>query len=124
MIVKVCGRSIPENRHAYKRIYCESRGEAHAHAVDQGAHLVAINDTAEQEWLLEVFGQENYWIGLTDALKTENPHWDNGEPVTYTNWSQPEKTAGDEGSGQDGEANPNYTVLIGIDREMARGASG
>ena len=104
----------PENRHAYKRIYCESRGEAHAQAVAQGAHLVAINDTAEQEWLLEVFGQENYWIGLTDALKTENPHWDNGEPVTYTNWSQPEKTAGDGGSGQDGEANPNYTVLIGL----------
>ena len=104
----------PENRHAYKRIYCESHGEAHAQAVAQGAHLVAINDTAEQEWLLEVFGQENYWIGLTDALKTENPHWDNGEPVTYTNWSQPEKTAGDGGSGQDGEANPNYTVLIGL----------
>ena len=104
----------PENRHAYKRIYCESRGEAHAHAVAQGAHLVAINDKAEQEWLLEVFGQENFWIGLTDASKEENPHWDNGEPVTYTNWSQPEKTAGDEGSGQDGEANPNYTVLIGL----------
>ena len=104
----------PENRHAYKRIYCESRGEAHAHAVAQGAHLVAINDAAEQEWLLEVFGQENFWIGLTDASKEENPHWDNGEPVTYTNWSQPEKTAGDEGSGQDGEANQNYTVLIGL----------
>ena len=104
----------PENRHAYKRIYCESRGEAHAHAVAQGAHLVAINDAAEQEWLLEVFGQENFWIGLTDASKEENPHWDNGELVTYTNWSQPEKTAGDEGSGQDGEANQNYTVLIGL----------
>ena len=104
----------PENRHAYKRIYCESRGEAHAHAVAHGAHLVAINDKAEQEWLLEVFGQENFWIGLTDASKEENPHWDNGEPVTYTNWSQPEKTAGDEGSGQDGEANQNYTVLIGL----------
>ena len=104
----------PENRHAYKRIYCESRGEAHAQAVAQGARLVAINDEAEQHWLLEVFGQENYWIGLTDASKEENPHWDNGEPVTYTNWRQPEKTAGDEGAGQDGEANPNYAVLIGL----------
>ncbi len=104
----------PENRHAYKRIYCESREEAHTRAVEQGAHLVAINDAAEQEWLLEVFRRENYWIGLTDALKTENPHWGNGEPVTYTNWSQPEKTAGGEGSGQDGEANQGYAVLIGL----------
>lgn len=104
----------PENRHAYKRIYCESREEAHTRAVDQGAHLVAINDAAEQEWLLEVFGRENYWIGLTDASKIESPHWDKGEPVTYTNWSQPEKTAGGEEVGQDDEANQNYTVLIGL----------
>ena len=104
----------PENRHAYKRIYCESRGEAHTRAVDQGAHLVAINDAAEQKWLLEVFGRENYWIGLTDVSKAENPHWDNGEPVTYTNWSSPEKTAGGEGAGQEGEANQNYAVLIGL----------
>ena len=104
----------PENRHAYKRMYCESREEAHTRAVEQGAHLVTINDAAEQEWLLEAFGRENYWIGLTDASKAENPHWDNGEPVTYTNWSSPEKTAGDEEAGQDGEAKQNYTVLIGL----------
>ena len=104
----------PENRHAYKRIYCESREEAHTRAVEQKAHLVAINDAAEQEWLLEVFGRENYWIGLTDASKVESPHWDNGEPVTYTNWSQPEKTIGDDGTGQEGEGNQNYTVLIGL----------
>ena len=104
----------PENRHAYKRIYCESREEAHTRAVEQGAHLVAINDAAEQEWLLEVFGRENYWIGLTDASKVESPHWDNGEPVTYTNWSQPEKTAGGEEVGQDDDANQDYTVLIGL----------
>ena len=104
----------PENRHAYKRIYCETREEARTRAVEQEAHLVAINDAAEQEWILEVFGRENYWIGLTDASKVENPHWDNGEPVTYTTWSQPEKTDDGEGAGQEGEANPNYTVLIGL----------
>jgi len=104
----------PENRHAYKRIYCESREEAHTRAVEQEAHLVAINDAAEQEWLLEVFGRENYWIGLTDASKVESPHWDNGEPVTYTSWSSSEKTAGSEEAGQDDEADQNYTVLIGL----------
>ena len=104
----------PENRHAYKRMYCESREEAHTRAVEQGAHLVAINDAAEQEWLLEVFGRENYWIGLTDASKAENPHWDNGEPVTYTNWSSSEQTPSSEETGQAGDANQNYTVLIGL----------
>lgn len=100
----------PENRHAYKRIYCETREDAHTQAAAQGAHLVAINDAAEQEWLLEVFGQENFWIGLTDASKEDNPHWDNGEPITYTNWVFPEKAA----EGQSDEANQNYTVLIGL----------
>lgn len=104
----------PENRHAYKRMYCESREEARTHAVEQGAHLVAINDAVEQEWLLEVFGRENYWIGLTDASKAENPHWDNSEPVTYTNWSSSEKTAGGEGVGQADDASPGYAVLIGL----------
>ena len=104
----------PENRHVYKRIYCESREDAHTRAVDQGAHLVAINDASEQEWLLEVFGRENYWIGLTDASKVESPHWDNGESVTYTNWSSSEKAAGGGGVGQDDKANQSYAVLIGL----------
>ena len=104
----------PENRHAYKRIYCESREEAHTRAVEQKAHLVAINDATEQEWLLEVFGRENYWIGLTEASRVESPHWDNGEPVTYTNWSSSGKTTGGEEAGQDDESNQNYTVLIGL----------
>ena len=100
----------PENRHAYKRIYCETREDARAQAAAEGAHLVAINDEAEQEWLLEVFGRENFWIGLTGASKEDTPHWDNDEPVTYTNWAFPEKAA----EGQNGEANQNYTVLIGL----------
>ena len=104
----------PENRHAYKRIYCETREEARVQAAAEGAHLVAINDEAEEEWLLEVFGKEYFWIGLADASKEKNPHWDNGEPVTYTNWAFPEKIAGGEKSGQDDGAHQNYTVLIGL----------
>ena len=104
----------PKNRHAYKRIYCESYEEARTRAVEQGAHLVAINDAAEQEWLLEVFGRENFWIGLTDASKAENPHWDNDEPVTYTDWSSSEKIPSSVETGQAGDANQNYTVLIGL----------
>ena len=104
----------PENRHAYKRVYCETREEAHTQAVAQGAHLVAINDAAEQTWLLEVFGKENFWIGLTDASKADNPRWDNGEAVTYTNWSPSGDTVERDMSGQNGGANQNYAVLIGL----------
>ena len=104
----------PENRHAYKRIYCETREEAHTQAVAQGAHLVAINDEAEQAWLLKVFGQENFWIGLTDASKADNPRWDNGEPVAYANWSPSEEIAETDGSSQNGGASQNYVVLIGM----------
>lgn len=104
----------PENRHAYKRIYCETREEARAQAAAEGAHLVAINDKAEEEWLLEVFGKEYFWIGLTDASKEKNPHWDNGEPVSYTNWAFPEKIAGGEKSGRDDGGHQNYTVLVGL----------
>ena len=103
----------PKNRHAYKRVHCETREEARTQAAAEGAYLVAINDEAEEEWLLEVFGKEYFWIGLTDASREDKPHWDNGEPVTYTNWAFPEKIAAGKKSGRDEEIHRNYTVLVG-----------
>lgn len=103
----------PENLHAYKRIYCETREEARTQAAAEGAYLVAINDKAEEAWLLEVFGKEYFWIGLTDASREDTPHWDNGESVTYTNWAFPEKIAAGEKSRQNDGAHRNYTVLVG-----------
>ena len=76
----------PANGHAYKRIPCESRDAAVAQATQEKAHLVTINDAAEQTWLAAVFGHEFYWIGLSDAEKEGQWQWDNGEPVTYENW--------------------------------------
>ena len=75
----------PENRQAYKRIRCRTVAEAQEIAKAQGAYLVAINDEAEQQWILNVFGARNAWIGL----KAGETHWDKGEPVTYTNWKTP-----------------------------------
>lgn len=75
----------PENRHAYKRIKCASLAEAQAMAKEQGAHLVSINDEAEQHWLLQVFRDNNFWTGLRAGAT----HWDTGEPLTYTNWETP-----------------------------------
>ena len=105
----------PDNRHAYKMIRCETRKEAQAQAEAQGAHLVTINDPAEQEWLLEVFGKsENYWIGLISSSEEGKQQWDNGEPITYTNWMSPQEAAGITKSSQDGSAKPNYIVLVGM----------
>ena len=105
----------PDNRHAYKMIRCETREAAQEQAAAQGAHLLTINDKAEQEWLLEVFGKrENYWIGLINGSEEGKQEWDNGEPVTYTNWLSPQDAAKITKSAQDGDANPNYIVLVGV----------
>ena len=105
----------PDNRHAYKVIRCETREEAQERAAAQGAHLLTINDKAEQEWLLEVFGKrENFWIGLTAGSKEGKQEWDNGEPITYTNWVSPKEGAEITKSAQGSDANPNYVVLVGM----------
>ena len=77
----------PVNGHAYKRIYCESRDDAISQAAAEKAHLVAINDAAEQNWLEGLFVERRFfWIGLSDAEKEGQWQWDNGEALTYINW--------------------------------------
>ncbi|MDE0555031.1 MAG: lectin-like protein [Candidatus Poribacteria bacterium] len=33
-----------------------------------------------------VFGGQPSWIGLNDIAREGQWQWDNGEPLTYTNW--------------------------------------
>ena len=56
-------------------------------AVAEEAHLVSINDEAEQKWLVEVFGRDPFLIGLTRLENQTEWQWTSGEPVTYTNWA-------------------------------------
>ena len=77
----------PTTGNAYKRIQCRSWDDANIQAVAQGAHLVTINDAAEQKWLSKIFGHRPYWIGLTDYAKEGEWAWESGEPVVYTNWA-------------------------------------
>ena len=82
----------PANGHAYKKMRCKSWEEARTTAIAEGAHLVSINDEAEQKWLVEVFGREPFLIGLTRMENQTEWQWTSGEPVTYTNWALPKLT--------------------------------
>ena len=105
----------PANRHAYKVISCKTPEEALAKAAKQKAHLLAINDKDEQQWLLDVYGNENYWIGFTDRLKQDDKKWDNGEPLTYTNWdTQNLLEAQNNAAENDESTSKTFTVLIGV----------
>ena len=95
----------PENWHAYKVIECQRWESAQAQAAAEGAYLVAINDESEQNWLQTVFGNEPTWIGLNDIAKEGQWQWDNGEPLTYTNWraQEPHDT---------GDGDEDYVIMV------------
>ncbi len=77
----------PDNSHAYKRIKCDSWEDAKAKAEAENASLVAINDASEQKWLEAVYPEKAFfWIGLRVPEKGASGKWNNGEPLTYTNW--------------------------------------
>ena len=85
----------PENGHAYKRLQCMDWIDAQDQAAAEGAYLVTINDETEQKWLQAVFGGQPSWIGLNDIAQEGQWTWDNGEPLTYTNWGlqEPDDTS-------------------------------
>ena len=84
----------PVNGHAYKEVYCHSLDDAIAKAAAENAYLVSINDKAENEWIKKVFEGRYIWIGLSDAAEEGKWVWHSGEPVTYTNWINIERSTG------------------------------
>ena len=84
----------PENGHAYKSIYCHDIADAIAQVTEENAYLVAINDQIEADWIREIFGNDRFWIGLSDVVEDGHWSWHSGEPVTYTNWDEHERDGG------------------------------
>ena len=65
---------------------------AEAFAVTIGAHLVSINDQAEQDFVHGTFGNlggvdRRIWIGFNDLASEGNWEWTDGSPAKYTNWN-------------------------------------
>jgi hypothetical protein len=80
--------------------------KAQAQAENLGGNLVAINDGAENQFLLDNFGTQSDWLwtGLTDQNQEGVFEWASGEKVTYTNWAPGQPY---DGGGQD------YAILNG-----------
>jgi len=84
----------PENGHAYRRIQCDSWDDAKTKADAEKAYLVTINDEAEQKWLESRFTDRRFfWIGLRSTYEGAFQKWQNGDPLTYTNWLRKNYTA-------------------------------
>ncbi|QLE59832.1 putative Ig domain-containing protein [Nostoc sp. TCL26-01] len=73
--------------------------DAETQAQVLGGHLVTINDALEQQFLIDIFGTDTFWIGLNDTASEGNFVWVSGEPVTYINWTSGEPNDGDSALG-------------------------
>jgi len=76
----------PATGHFYARGDSLQWSDAEAQAQWWGAHLVTVNDAAENAWLVSE-GFAGSWLGLNDNATEGTFVWTSGEPVTYTNWN-------------------------------------
>src|SRR4051794_28953782 len=75
----------PANGHSYYQLAPSTWTDAEIEGIVLGGHLVTINDAAENEFVINRFGQS--WIGLSDAATEGTFVWSSGEPVTFDNGS-------------------------------------
>ena len=75
------------NSSLYRIVEGKTWKEAESNAQKLGGNLVAINSAEENKFIWETFKSPS-WIGLTDSKSEGTWQWSNGDPVTYTNWSQ------------------------------------
>jgi len=97
----------PANGHQYALTHTPKFWDiARDEAQTLGGYLTAINDAAENAWVLSTFGpfvpaENRLWLGGSHIFNVGPLHWESGEPFVYQNWV-------------DGEPNNlgQYTVAI------------
>ncbi|WGZ95837.1 MAG: lectin-like protein [Candidatus Thiothrix putei] len=106
----------PTTGHYYKALdNCGNWEQCETAAQAVGAHLVVIEDQAENDWVANTFNVAavtyGYWIGYTD--KEQEGVWKTvaGEIATYTNWFL-------------GEPNDYYACIQGEDYAHISGTTG
>ena len=93
----------PNNGHPYFLLGQSDFATAQAMAISLGGSLVSIDTAAENNWLVNEFGnfggtQRNLLIGLNDVAVEDTFTWISGEAFTYENWAlgEPNDGAGGE----------------------------
>jgi hypothetical protein len=89
----------PSNGYSYYLLTTDTWTNSESEAVAMGGHLATVNNSSENTWILNTFGDYGgvdrfLWIGLYDPSQDQNGGghasnfvWVDGDPVTYTNWS-------------------------------------
>jgi len=57
---------------------------------EMGANFVSINSAGENEFVSDLCGGENCWIGLNDVVKEGDYKWSDGSSFDYSNWDSGE----------------------------------
>jgi hypothetical protein len=57
--------------------WCEARS----------GHLPCLSSTAEDDFVWQLGGRMNFWLGINDQAQEGVFAWVSGEPVIYTNWA-------------------------------------
>ncbi len=112
----------PSNGHVYMLTSASTTIQsARAEAAAAGGYLVAINDAAEQAWLVSTFPGQILFIGLSDEISEGTYLWDSGEPFAFSAWCPGEPTNGpfvDEAF-----AMMSYSARAGVGTTEAAGVS-
>jgi hypothetical protein len=77
----------PINGNLYAATPPMTWAQAEALAVQEGGHLATIRSAQENNWLVQTFGSDEFYIGFNDLATEGLWVWSSGEPVSFTNWN-------------------------------------